>query len=507
MDEIFKKRQEEFLSHFPGYRWKIFPDQRIKWKITSPNTNRSFEEVMTLNSQTPSGVYFTPNWQFAGSNSIWAQCNLLPWKAVKERWVNAYVLDFNLIKFPNMTMESLLDYLVNLIKDRTIINWRYIVRTQKWYHVYFIIKHEDREAIFNSYWYDQLNIVKYMAEMLWADASTKVTNNIWALFRVPYSMYWELAEKKYVEIVKFQDTYVSIEEVDALRTHLQQYNNMLKAEKRAFQWSNWTKYRNFSKANIEDVVNKINALHSWIIKDPKYWNNNTLVNRIWDNLFVHPMWRPYQVAWCVNKWNEIDTREMLHRDFWIKELKAKDWSWNILKVIEWNGYVISFFETSVQLKSFEANNKWEIVEKTRTIFRNNMEVKWKWTTTMTKMWEWDSERQIYIFMVNWVERIIQQIPNKRAFNQQYPYMLKDITLGQYYPGTSILHRLDPRVKLVGTLVFIITLFAFGSVSSYLVAAAVLVIVIVLSTVPVGFILRGLRMIFVLMLNKYQYRNI
>jgi hypothetical protein len=48
-------------------------------------------------------------------------------------------------------------------------------------------------------------------------------------------MYWELAEKKYVEIVKFQDTYVSIEEVDALRTHLQQYNNMLKAEKRAFQ--------------------------------------------------------------------------------------------------------------------------------------------------------------------------------------------------------------------------------------------------------------------------------
>ena len=96
------------------------------------------------------------------------------------------------------------------------------------------------------------------------------------------------------------------------------------------------------------------------------------------------MWRPYQVAWCINHWDEIDTREMLHTDFWIKELKAKDWSWNILKVIEWNGYVISFFETSVQLKSFEANNKWEIVEKTKTIFRNNIEVKWKWTTTIYK---------------------------------------------------------------------------------------------------------------------------
>ena len=78
-------------------------------------------------------------------------------------------------------------------------------------------------------------------------------------------------------------------------------------------------------------------------------------------------------------------------------------------------------------------------------------------------------------------------------------MLKDITLGQYYPGDSILHRLDPRVKLMGTLMFIIGLFAFGSFSSYLAAVAALAIVIGLSTVPLRFILRGLRMIFVLML--------
>lgn len=37
-------------------------------------------------------------------------------------------------------------------------------------------------------------------------------------------------------------------------------------------------------------------------------------------------------------------------------------------------------------------------------------------------------------------------------------MLRDITLGQYYPADSILHRLDPRVKFVGTLVYVISLF-------------------------------------------------
>ena len=38
-------------------------------------------------------------------------------------------------------------------------------------------------------------------------------------------------------------------------------------------------------------------------------------------------------------------------------------------------------------------------------------------------------------------------------------MLRDITLGQYYPVDSVLHRLDPRTKLFGTLVYIISLFA------------------------------------------------
>lgn len=78
-------------------------------------------------------------------------------------------------------------------------------------------------------------------------------------------------------------------------------------------------------------------------------------------------------------------------------------------------------------------------------------------------------------------------------------MLKEITIGQYYPGTSILHRLDPRVKLMGTFVFIICLFAFGSTPAYLVAACALACVIALSTVPLSYILRGLRMILVLML--------
>ena len=39
-------------------------------------------------------------------------------------------------------------------------------------------------------------------------------------------------------------------------------------------------------------------------------------------------------------------------------------------------------------------------------------------------------------------------------------MIRDITIGQYYPAKSVVHRLDPRVKLVGTLLYLISLFLF-----------------------------------------------
>ncbi len=48
------------------------------------------------------------------------------------------------------------------------------------------------------------------------------------------------------------------------------------------------------------------------------------------------------------------------------------------------------------------------------------------------------------------------------------YMIRDITIGQYYPAKSVLHRLDPRVKLLVTLLFLISLFLFRTFLGYLV---------------------------------------
>ena len=83
-------------------------------------------------------------------------------------------------------------------------------------------------------------------------------------------------------------------------------------------------------------------------------------------------------------------------------------------------------------------------------------------------------------------------------------MIRDITIGQYYPTDSIVHRLDPRTKLVGTMVFIITLFLSDSIWGYLLATAALAAVIRLTKVPFRFIVRGLKAIVVLLLISVSF---
>ena len=77
-------------------------------------------------------------------------------------------------------------------------------------------------------------------------------------------------------------------------------------------------------------------------------------------------------------------------------------------------------------------------------------------------------------------------------------MLKEMTLGQYYPVDSFLHRLDPRTKLAGTMLYIISLFIADSFLCYALTLAFLLFCIRVSRVPFGYILKGLKPIFFLM---------
>ncbi len=78
-------------------------------------------------------------------------------------------------------------------------------------------------------------------------------------------------------------------------------------------------------------------------------------------------------------------------------------------------------------------------------------------------------------------------------------MIRDITIGQYYPADSVIHKLDPRTKIVVTLLYLVSLFLFQSVLGYAIAFGFLACIIKVSKVPVKFIVKGLKPIVMLLI--------
>lgn len=78
-------------------------------------------------------------------------------------------------------------------------------------------------------------------------------------------------------------------------------------------------------------------------------------------------------------------------------------------------------------------------------------------------------------------------------------MLRDVTIGQYYPAESVLHKLDPRVKLVFTIGYVISLFLVDDWIGYGIAALALALAVMISKVPFSYIVRGLKPIIWLIL--------
>ncbi|MDD4200243.1 MAG: energy-coupling factor transporter transmembrane component T [Eubacteriales bacterium] len=90
-------------------------------------------------------------------------------------------------------------------------------------------------------------------------------------------------------------------------------------------------------------------------------------------------------------------------------------------------------------------------------------------------------------------------------------MIRDITLGQYYPGNSWIHKLDPRIKIIATLLYIVALFVVREFTGFIVAFVALEAVIIISGVPRKFIWKGLKPViliiaFTLIINIFMIKG-
>ena len=80
-------------------------------------------------------------------------------------------------------------------------------------------------------------------------------------------------------------------------------------------------------------------------------------------------------------------------------------------------------------------------------------------------------------------------------------MLKDITLGQYFPGDTVVHRLDPRTKIVLVIVYIVALFQAESWPGFAAVALATAVCMALSRIPPKTMFKGVRpMLFIIVLT-------
>ena len=81
-------------------------------------------------------------------------------------------------------------------------------------------------------------------------------------------------------------------------------------------------------------------------------------------------------------------------------------------------------------------------------------------------------------------------------------MLTDITLGQYYPGDSFLHRMDPRAKILCTMIFIVAIFLANNLWSYILVAGFTFLAIAMSGVPISLIWKAIKPLWIILRSPW-----
>ncbi len=86
-------------------------------------------------------------------------------------------------------------------------------------------------------------------------------------------------------------------------------------------------------------------------------------------------------------------------------------------------------------------------------------------------------------------------------------MIRDITIGQYYDSGSCIHRLDPRTKIIGTILYIVAIFMADNIWGILLAVSMMAVLVRISEIPFSFMTRGLKsilyiLIFTTLLNLF-----
>jgi len=400
MDEEQKKQLGEFLGDFTDYWYIVENEKKGNRSLKDYRTNRPLRDLYDLSFSKSAlfNIKIIPNGGFAKVNNFWEKIvsSISSWNS---DLINTLVLRFYKRWFEIGRITG--------IVEKLPLTWKRIVWDRDSYYIFFVLSEEAREWLPT---FDKggeiFKAMQNIAEYYWADSRNDMFK-INSSFSMPFQPYLSNEWKEETELIynsKYE--YVTKEQLKWIITFYRKYIVM---KKQCNNDMKWRLNETIITLNAQWVTSLLQKLHldipnldfskDWKIVYPKF------IGELKDN----PCWDAYEFLWSYADWKRIDIEKLIRDYKW--ESIAED-----LDHLSGPWFSIDFEDTWTVLQLDMVSMKWDITHWRREVFKKNVKLVWRWVTKMAKFGEWE-EQTVYMFNINWVERLIRRAVTKNEFNR------------------------------------------------------------------------------------------
>lgn len=420
--------QEQFLSYFGSPALRIRPEQgreddipqehRINW--TQWNSS---DILLSANENYPYCLEFTPN----GNFSDWCRENNKVTPKMKDwKGWNCLFVDIDLKDWKWHTMESLKDVVLQKCLSHKI-PYTFLVTSWQWYHVYWVIKEDERTS---SYDWEIPKVLEYLAMLFWWDTSAC---NIQRWMRLPGSYHWKWEKKQ--TYVEFQDVLLTKEVIDIAVKYVEEQQRVITKDT-VIKTYGAVLYDDINKIPIPDIIDKLSKYpknnyfpilindteiaiwytngkrvptHWWKYNKEKNYVNNFTTHHY--SIYERPRWWVYQFIYYWFDGNQIRVAEFLNKEYNINILKHAEKDWEVAHQVFEEGGESMVICTNKRVILQTIHEKWK---REKVVIKNNVIVKGVYEYKNT---DGNNEKGI-LAEIDWTKAMLPYYTTKKKWNEK-----------------------------------------------------------------------------------------
>lgn len=427
---------------------------------------------------TPYWLFFTPNGNYWSIQQEWQKISRSKETPGPAPYYNALIVDIDIkdIKNKYPTMEELRLHIDEVLSKITI-HPTAIVESWWGFHLYRMLKEEDRQAIHDIYGNKIFAISRFMATLFdWWDTNSSVVRwDINGVIRLPWSNHWKTGKPIPVKIVWYsEENFIDLQCIEDSLKQIGEVTKTISVAKDAAISVGTTKYYETSQVKIAEIIYKLWA-YPRLYKGEEQtfrleWTHICIVDKDWNvdrtdsyrtwpakncvhcflkdkyTIEERPRWEPRSFAYHYFHKNSQQTRAFFTKEFNIEfEKYKKDEVETVIQTFAGRDYFVELTDRRVimhkQIKSWK-----KMIDTNTDIFRKPIKIIGKsWTKFHANGTECEDEQMVYVMELEIdgkiVNKLLYRLPSKKRFNEKYAWSIfyygEDNDLWMWYEAMDI----------------------------------------------------------------------